>query len=249
MIDVSQLIQWKQLYEDVYQLQIQEEHFIFRALGREEYKQIVLLDHNLGEFQEAICFASTLYPVDYDYTAGIAGVAEVLSNGILEVSGLLVGQAEELLYEFRSEMDVYDYQVDVIIHEAFREFTLEEIATWPLRKTLFYLSRAEWILRTLKGVHLQMVEGEEAPQEEYQQPRQQAPVAQAEQPPQRQVEPQAAVTDEPGKAQQAAQTEEEVLAMLAGAGAKVTKPSTDMSEIRPELNWFGYMDELKGDFD
>src|SRR5690606_31620658 len=146
MIDITDILQWKQEYGEIYQTEILGRHYIFRPIGREEYKRIILMDLELGEFQETICFQAIIYPKDYDYTKGIAGIAEVLSDSILDASGLHVGQAVDLLAQYREEMANYDYQVDCMIHEAFPEFTLEEISTWSIRKTMYYLSRSEWIL-------------------------------------------------------------------------------------------------------
>jgi hypothetical protein len=279
MIDINNILQWKHTYGEIYQMEILGQHFIFRALGREEYKGIVLMDLELGDFQEAICFSSIIYPDNYDYTRGIAGVAEVLSDGILDASGLHMGQAKELLDNYRDEMYNYDYQVDVLIHEAFPEFTLEEIATWPVRKTMFYLSRAEWILRNLKGVMIQTIDEAMQEQLEYEQqmqqeqeqqgftPTDQMPPEFAEQIAQQQQQEQLATGEQlaqgnafgfdkppapPKKStpEGGIQSEEELLAMLAGTGKGVSKPITNLSnEVTPELNWFGYMDELKGEFD
>ena len=260
-INIEDILQWKQMYGDLFQMQIHEQHFIFRALGREEYKQIIMMDLDLGEFQEALCFNAIIYPQEYDYSRGIAGIAEVLSDSILDAAGLHEGQAKELLDGFREEMFNYDYQVDALIHEAFPEFALEEISTWSVRRTMFYLSRAEWILRNLKGVNLMSADEEAEYQQmlEEQAAMQQQQQEQAKKPPgQRQIRrelvegPQ---EEEPKPQPQqpvpegGIQTEEELLAMLSGSGAKVAKPATDMNDVKPELNWFQYMDELKGDFD
>lgn len=264
MIDINRILEWKQTFGDIYQMAILEQHFIFRPIGREEYKQLILMDLNVGEFQEALCFQSIIYPEDYDYSKGAAGIAEIMSDVILDASGLHEGQAPQLIQEFREEMMNYDYQVDCMIHEAFPEFTLEEIATWPVRKTMFYLSRAEWVLETLKGIPISqmfltpeqqqemMLQQQQMMQEQMQQQQQQPP-----NPAQRTIRKELIEAPEekpkapPKPAPQGAiQSEEELLAMLAGAGGKVSKPITDLeNEQKPELNWFGYMDELKGDFD
>jgi hypothetical protein len=276
MVDINNILEWKQAYGDIYQMEILGQHFIFRSLGREEYKGIVLMDLELGDFQEAICFSAIIYPEQYDYSRGIAGIAEVLSDGVLDASGLHLGQAKELLDGFREEMFNYDYQVDVLIHEAFPEFSLEEIATWPVRKTMFYLSRAEWILERLKGVSLQTIEEAMMQQiyaqqqlEMQQQEEKRQFVPQDEMPPEfrEQFEkippPQMASNEQaagdvfgfgtPKKQEKPVpeggiQSEEELLAMLAGTGQSVSKPSTNMNN-NPELKWFEYIDELKGDFD
>ncbi|PVC75072.1 hypothetical protein C2I27_04085 [Priestia megaterium] len=274
MIDINHILEWKQTFGDIYQMEILGQHFIFRALGREEYKNIIMHDLSLGEFQEAICFSSIIYPDDYDYTKGIAGVAEVLSDGILDVSGLLLGQAKELLDEYRQELSNYDYQVDCLIHEAFPEYRLEEIALWPVRKTMYYLSRSEWILQNLKGIPLQLIDEtmqqelqeeiqrNQQPSQRPQQPMEMPPEFAEQlppQPPQQLATNEQVATDFFGGAEKkpdpkpvpegGIQSEEEVLAMLAGTGMSVAKPSTNMNDIKPELNWFGYMDELKGEFD
>jgi len=269
MVTLDELMEWKKHYDEIYQVEIHEQNYIFRALGREEYKQLVLMDLSLGENQEVICFSSVLYPQEYDFSSGIAGIAEVLADFVLDVSGLHTNQALELIGGFRQEMQNYDFQVDCIIHEAFPEFTLEDISTWSVRKTMKYLSRAEWILTSLKGVHLQHVyqqaadELAEYDEEEYEDQQVEEQEPQPEQPPkrnpfERELRPElVGHTEPPPKPvkqkvvapEGAVQTEEELLAMLAGSGTAIVKPATDMNDVKPELNWFGYMDELKGDFD
>lgn len=255
MININDILQWKQQFGDIYQMEIQEQHFIFRPLGREEYKQVVMMDLELGEFQEMICLQAMIHPDDYDYSKGIAGIAEVISDAVLDASGLHMGQAKQLLDDFRIEMENYDYQVDCMIHEAFPEYTLDEISTWPVRKTMYYLSRSEWILQTLKGVPIHIADEVSYEDEEpIYAPKSQEPPS----PPQRPIrkelvegpeQKESTQSTQQSSNQNTAQSEEELLAMLAGAGGKVSRPSKDMSEIKPELSWFQYMDELKGEFD
>lgn len=265
MIDINNILNWKEQFGEIYQIEVRDRHFIFRPIGREEYKQIILMDLELGEFQEMICFQSIIYPDDYDYSTGIAGIAEVMSDVVLDASGLHMGQAKELLDEFREEMFNYDYQVDCMIHEAFPEYKIEEISEWSVRKTMYYLSRAEWILQTLKGVPLQYID-EEVQQEAMQQQQmqeqqiQEQPEQSTNNPYQREIrkelvqhveqEPKPKADMSQKDNSELAQTEAEVLAMLSGAGAKVSEPISDIdAEVKPELSWFGYMDELKGEFD
>lgn len=265
MININDILQWKQEFGDIFQMEILGRHFIFRPLGREEYKQIIILDLELGDFQEAICFQAMIYPNDYDYSRGIAGVAEIMSDAILDSSGLHMGQAKQLLDEFRAEMMNYDYQVDCMIHEAFPEYSLEEISTWSVRKTMYFLSRAEWILATLKGVPLgyidEALQQNLAQQQAYEQQQQQQDQTSSPPPPpqpyKREIRkelieapdmPPPKQVKQPA-AQGAIQSEEELLAMLAGTGNKVSRPATSMDDIKPELTWFQHMDELKGDYD
>jgi hypothetical protein len=262
MIDINQILEWKKTYIDIFQLEILEQHFVFRAIGREEYKGIILMDLELGEFQEAICYAAVIHPKNLDYTQGIAGIAEIISEGVLDVSGLHVGQSRELLDEYRTEMFNFDYQVDVLIHEAFKEFTLEEIASWSVKKTMYYLSRAEWILTNLKGVQLQMIDDVMQEEEAQQKATQNEEIYPefAEQFAQQEAHDLAGgeqLADnvfgfspkKEANPKEDALTEEQVMAMLSATGKPITKPSKDMNEMKPELGWFNYMDELKGEFD
>lgn len=235
MATMKQLVEWKETFHSIYEVTIQEQPFIFRALGREEYKQIVFLDLDLGEFQETLCQKAMLEPVDYPFHQGIAGVAEVLSDAILDASGLHLNQAMQLVTGYRQEMFLYDYQVDCLIHEAFPEFTLEQISAWDVRRTMYYLSRAEWILETLRGVPLSQMYYMPTELEQPGEPVDSTdPISETEETP-----PEGAI-----------QTEEEVLAMLAAAGGQVSKPIASLDNtLTPELSWFGYMDELKGEFD
>ncbi|MEB9509586.1 hypothetical protein P4I85_14405 [Bacillus cereus] len=254
-LTINNLIEWKQQFGDIYQLDILEQTYIFRALGREEYKEIVLLDLDLGEFQEVICSQVVIYPYDYDYSVGIAGIAEILSDGILDVSGLHLQQAKELLDQYREEMVNYDYQVDCMIHEAFPEYPIEVIASWPVRKTMYYLSRAEWILQNLKGIRIESID-ETMMNDAQQQQGQYNQQMQREMPKQNaQYENQ--FTNQQTPPQNSKKTlsdadmnnEAAVLAMLAESGAKVTTPATNFEEVHPELGWFKHQDELKGEFD
>ncbi|MBU5262126.1 hypothetical protein [Bacillus atrophaeus] len=251
MIENKTIIKFKQSYEEIYQIQIKDQEmdtFIFRPIGREEYKQIVVLDLNLGDYQEMICSQCVLYPESYDFSKGNAGIGQVLAHAILDVSGLLPQQANEMLELFRAEMMKMDYQADCMIHEAFPEYSLEEISSWSIKKTMYYLSRAEWILQNLRGCQLTYLSEEEYQQQEAQSAQEARMPSQADELPQR-SNSNNLVKQQPNQSNASAQSEEEVLAMLAGAGAKVAPPSSTMDEVKPELNWFSYMDELKGDFD
>lgn len=246
-ITLHDLIEWKQQFGEIYQMDILDQIYIFRPLGREEYKEIILLGLDVGEFQEIICAQAVIYPQGYDFSNGIAGIAEILSDGILDAAGLHLKQAKELLDQYREEMFNYDYQVDCMIHEAFPEFPIEVIATWPVRKTMYYLSRAEWILQNLKGVVIQQID--EVIANDNQQMQQPAPQQQP-----TRMEPQYEVDEKPMQ-QKAPLSENQmndeaaVLAMLAQSGAKVSAPLTNFEEVHPELGWFKHQDELKGEFD
>lgn len=274
------ILEWKEMYEEVYQVNLIDKDkenvfsFIFHTLGREEYKSLIRDDVDEVQFQEIICYHAVLYPDDYDFSNGLAGIPEILSDIIIETSGLHLGQAKQILDHFREQMMIYDYQADCIIHEAFPEFTIEEIQSWSNKKTMYYLSRAEWILINLKGVPLvpldqQVTKDMQSLQEQYQynfqndQPPQISPQPEVypefQEPFEEDFEDTWMPSDMPvqesskKQPQGGVQSEAELLAILGQSEAKqgrsINKPSNGTNEMFPELNWFRHEEELKGDFD
>lgn len=266
------ILEWKDEYEEVYQVNLVDKEkenvhtFIFHTLGREEYKELAGDEVDPVEFQEIICHHAVLYPDDYDFSNGLAGIAEVLSDIIIETSGLHIGQAKQILDYFREQMLIYDYQADCIIHEAFPEYTIEEIQSWSNKKTMYYLSRAEWILKNLKGVPLVPLDQQvmnDMQDMQYQgfdynfvnnqPPNVMPPIEPVEsfEPIYEQPTPQPIMPQKP-QPPGAVQSEEELLAMLgqkeAQAGRSISNP-TSTNELFPELAWFQHEEDLKGDFD
>lgn len=156
------LMEWKEKHEDLFQLELSDYSFVFRVLNRQEYQEMAYVAADECELQEMICEVAVLYP-PYDFRNGLGGIASALSTHIMDQSFLREGQAKDLLSYFRAEMTQFDAQCDCLIHEAFPNFTLEEISTWTVKKTLYYLSRAEFIVRNLRGIPIQMIEEEPEP--------------------------------------------------------------------------------------
>jgi hypothetical protein len=244
-----QILQWKRKYPELYQLTIADEEeefcymFIFRAIGREEYKQLLEENLELCDFQERICKEAVLYPEGYDFSQGLAGIAEVLSNAIIDVSGLHSQQAQQLLEKYRQEMNILDYQADCIIHEAFPEFSLEEIQSWSVRKLMYYLSRAEWILMNLRGVPIVPATETQPSPSSYQYTFTKESTNTHPSP-----SSSASTPKDPNQL-----TEQEVLAMLAENeakyGRKINWQGNSMDDMFPELAWFKHDEELRGEFD
>lgn len=144
--------EFKSKYDEVFEIEILDQKFIFRSLGRTEYATIAIRELDLGEYQEEICKAATLYPFNYNFSIGKAGIAECLSDAIIDATGAHEGQIFDILIDHRMEMQNFDFQLDSIIHEVYPEFPITEIEKWSIRKTLYYYSRAEWVMRNIRGI-------------------------------------------------------------------------------------------------
>lgn len=169
-VDVTRLIiKFSQQYRNVYAVQYGggEYTFVFRALGRGEFKQI-LEDPRFDDYkkEEIICSQCLLYPdpdtFEWDNTP--AGIASELKKKILHESYLDSMERRSRLHDFyRAEMYNIDNEITCIINEAFPNIDIEEIEQWDVEKTTKYLSRAEWKLQNLRGIPLEGA----APQNDY----------------------------------------------------------------------------------
>lgn len=158
MDDLEALVEgWLKQYGRVEYFSWGEQEFAWRPLTRAEYKHLLMAELPPAELEELICQTCTLYPVDYDFSnCEVAGIPTSLAREILEKSGFSVDGkpselAQEWLANFRQEMQLAENQIDCVIVAAFPQFTLEEVADWTVEKALYYYSRAEWILRHLRG--------------------------------------------------------------------------------------------------
>ncbi|CDQ41809.1 hypothetical protein [Virgibacillus salexigens] len=238
--------EWKEKYANIYEINIGDEekeldlNFIYREIGRQEYNQALInFQDDITKLQEHVCNLCVLHP-KYDFSSGPAGVAESLSNNIIQTSNLMEGQAEVLLQHYREEMLHFDFQVDCIIHEAFPSLSIEEISNWPINKSMYYLSRAEYILKELKGVPLQFTQEEQNPaQQNYQYNFT------------NETDTSQSLSKEKGENGEL--SEAEVIAMLeeneAKNGRYINYNPNEELDIIPELSWFKAEEELKGDFE
>ena len=236
-LPLKEIEEFKTKYEDIYEITIGDKEgefsytFIYRLIGKKEYNDIMDDEVDILQSQERVCNLCILYP-ESDFTEGLAGIAEVLSNHIIHSSSLMQGQQVELLSNYREEMMIFDYQIDCIIHEAFPEYPIEEIGNWTIDKTMYYLSRAEYILKELRGVPLQYIPQEEAiPQEQQYQNTFHAN--------KNDVSP--------------SQMEDEGLKLImeneTKKGKQINTELSNVNDMMPELSWFASEENLKGEFD
>lgn len=142
----------KEQYAEVFMLQVENQVFLYKQLGRKDYRDLVEAECSDYEKEEILCRECVLYPENYDFEECDAGIPTQLAKAILKNSFLDSLESRQLLINvFRQEMYDMDNQVTCLIHEAFPEYDIEEIETWDLQRTAKYLSRAEWILANLRG--------------------------------------------------------------------------------------------------
>lgn len=152
----EQLIKWKDQYHSVFVTEINEIQFVWRELSRAEFRKSVDYFDDDYDRAEYICKLCVLDPmVDYDEDI-YAGIPETLAQQIMEESGFTPDNTKikSLMREYEADMQRFENQVSCVIAEVFPQIPLDEIEHWNVEKTLWYFSRANWILKTLRGVEL-----------------------------------------------------------------------------------------------
>ena len=168
-IDLTEIyLSLQERHPRLYMYQADRQVFIYRPLGRGEYKKIVNDDRFTDlEREELFCQVCTLWPEGFDFDDCDAGIPTELTKQILKNSFLdSLDRRNKVAEFFRNEMFDLDNQITCIINEAFPQFDLEEIEDWDVEKTSKYLSRAEWKLHNFRGLQFLEPQGAFAGQEE-----------------------------------------------------------------------------------
>ena len=153
-IDLDALIEEAfQKYDAVFFSEIEDELFIYRPLGRKEFKDI-LSNQNLDDYEkeDTICKTVLIYPEDFDFDDCLAGIPEKLYQDVLEKSCLDPESMFYLLHMHREESEQLGSEMACIIAEAFPSYKIEEIEAWNNFKFMKIYAQAEWILKNIRGV-------------------------------------------------------------------------------------------------
>ena len=156
-IDYNELyFRLSEQYRSIFMTKYDDTVFIYRPLGRGEFKEIMSdTTHNDFIKEEMLCVQCVIYPENFDWHNCPAGIPTALSQEILKKSFLDSADSIKLLKNyFRAEMYDFDNQVTCVIQEAFPKYDIEEIESWDMERTMKYLSRAEWKLKNFRGLEL-----------------------------------------------------------------------------------------------
>lgn len=144
-------------YKDLYSghkiiyVRFLDSDFIFRSLGRKEYKYILKRYSERCEIEDAICNTTCIYPEDYDFdTCGFAGLNEYVADVIENVSGF--NDINVILNEYNEAKNIVtlESQCMDLIKAFIPEYTYEEMEDWPWSKLMQITARAEKVAE-LKG--------------------------------------------------------------------------------------------------
>lgn len=153
-IDFATIVaELEQKYSNIFWTIFEGEAYIYKALGRRDFRKIVSNEElSIEDKKDEIIKACIVYPEDFDIDDCIAGLINVLYSKIMEVSYLNDEESKANVIEYyRQDMYSLDNQITCLINEAFPNFDIEEIENWDLERTAKYLSRAEYKLQNFRG--------------------------------------------------------------------------------------------------
>ena len=175
-VDMAQVISdLESKYRSIYWTTFEGDMYIYKPLGRKDYKEIVSNpDLSAEDKKDAIINKCILFPEDFDIDDVVAGLINVLFNKIIDVSYLDSEESRVGVIEYyRQDMYNLDNQITCIINEAFPNFDIEEIENWDLERTAKYLSRAEYKPQNFRGFEFNEAYFEAGqPQQEVEEPEQ-----------------------------------------------------------------------------
>lgn len=88
---LDKIEEWKSRFGDIYLTEFEEEVFIWRALTRKEYKEIMKVERADNFYkEERICDKVVIYPESYNFmqmAQGKAGIPTLIAELVMEKSG------------------------------------------------------------------------------------------------------------------------------------------------------------------
>lgn len=171
-IDFANIIsELEKKYRNVFWTVFEGEAYVYKALGRRDYRTIVSNESlTIEDKKDEIIKSCVVYPEDFDLDECVAGLINILFDRIIEVSYLESEESKaSVMQYYRQDMYDLDNQITCVIHEAFPNFDIEEIENWDLERTAKYLSRAEYKLQNFRGFTFNeeyLMETAPVPQEE-----------------------------------------------------------------------------------
>ncbi|HLO11242.1 MAG TPA: hypothetical protein VK190_03175 [Pseudoneobacillus sp.] len=151
--DIRLLDEYKDKYEYVYLIEINEEEFIFREVTRKEFKKLGQYFPDPYDREEELCKMCVIEPEEYNFHDCNAGIPFTLAEKILYESGFSNNGSKinMMLSQYRNEAQSFEGRVDALITEAFPLIRIEEIETWSTEKILKYYALAEYKLVNYRG--------------------------------------------------------------------------------------------------
>ena len=152
------IIKESAMEHDVIYLYICGKEFVFRTLGIKEYYDIKKCIDTQADFEDAVCQSTLLYPDEYSFSDGLAGIPTIATEHIIKASGIEdIDIVMDRMNSTKHKMNTFYNQCVNLVKSVFTEFAYNEILEWPWEKVIDYAVRAESILN-IKGIPVKLID-------------------------------------------------------------------------------------------
>lgn len=162
------ILQWKEMYGEVFSTQVGEHDFYFRLLTYNEYSTIKEKAQDEVEADEMICSLCVIDPTIEDWSEQIfAGYTDTLARLIKEESLIISkangeGDVRDMIEQGMEEIESsFMMQLPVIIAKAFPQYRIEELEKFTLRKQIDLYVKAAWAIKQFDDIDLEFKDDEE----------------------------------------------------------------------------------------
>ena len=136
--------------------------FVFKTLSKKEYDEIVQLADEEREIALLVCEYTYLYPKNYDFKNGIAGLATFIATTVIRESLVAdLSAIESYLLSAREKVKTLEKQCFIGIKSAFPEVTYEAYEAMSWQEILDKVALSEQILKIRHASYINAIAGEE----------------------------------------------------------------------------------------
>lgn len=132
----------------VFTIQKLQLQFVFRTLAINEYEAIRMIGNDIDQIDEMVCNVTCLYPENYDFTMGIAGIPKTFGSDILEASGFKDPEVITQSYlAYTQLMDTTRYSFMSLVKAGMSDITWTEMEDWGWDKLVKFAAASRKILQ------------------------------------------------------------------------------------------------------
>lgn len=146
-------------HKQLFYVDLSPHTLLVRPLTRQEYEEIQLTHPEGDERSRAYCEACVVWPkINFQNPRLLAGLLDSLPPKLLELSGFTSPDLAMDLFQHERHKTAssFERQAECMIAVAFPHIRLDEIKQWSLYTLMEYYARAEWILKNLYNMEIDL---------------------------------------------------------------------------------------------
>lgn len=153
---------------ELFYVGICEKDYVFRNISKREFLEAQELAVTDYDFNEIICEIAIVYPENMSFENCIAGIPDTIAPVVIKHSDFEGNSIIHRYVQQKAKINTFEEQAMAMVKAAMPEFTYSVMEHWPLSKLIQEATRAEYILKEIKGVNIEWKINEDEAEEEKQ---------------------------------------------------------------------------------